>query len=255
MSDRFCICLYKTFIDEPAETWSTILEFLFSIVIGVCGVIVNYRFWNKLKDEKRNKPLGRKGNVIEPIMRWYCIFQIVFWPYELLYLWMWKNELIPGIDSDKIPNWLCSPPYNIMKFGRMCICFNSLFVALTRYVYIVHQQKANQWDFEKVGKRIQIASIAIPIAVESMGFFTNPMTGDFSDSIDGFKQCIAFYQGSNSTDNVEIPKPAHVEWTMYYLPESLVLTIFYTYMAIFAIVGLNIPEAILYLKIFQCVRR
>ena len=91
----FGVCLLKTFIDDPVATWSTILEFLFSVLIGVCGVIVNYRYRQKLQEEKRNTPAGRKGNVIEPIMRWYCILQMIFWPYELLLLWITTNEVIP----------------------------------------------------------------------------------------------------------------------------------------------------------------
>ena len=251
MSDSFCICLYQTFIDEPVSTVWTVLEFLFSIVISICGVTVNYRFRKKLQEEKRNTPIGRKGNVIEPVMRWYCILQIIFWPYELLFLWINFNEIIP---TDQMPTWLCSVLYNIIKFGRMCIAYNSLFVAIIRYVYIVHPKRSNQWDFEKSGKRFQIASIAIPIAMETIGAFTNPQTL-YSTSSDRFEDCIVSYGGLNSTDNVELPKPAAVELTMHYFPESLVLTICYIYITISVIVLMNITEGFLYFKIFQSVRR
>ena len=85
----------KTFVDDSVSTLSTVLDFVFSVLISVCGVIVNYRFRKKLKEEKRNTPPGRKGNVIEPIMSWYCILQMIFWPYELLLLWMGFNGVIP----------------------------------------------------------------------------------------------------------------------------------------------------------------
>jgi hypothetical protein len=71
MPDIFCACLYKAVINIPVSLWSTVLEFLFSVIISVCGEIFNYRFMTKLKEEKRKTPIGRKGNVIEPIMRWY----------------------------------------------------------------------------------------------------------------------------------------------------------------------------------------
>ena len=141
-----------------------------------------------------------------------------------------------------------------MKFGRLCIAYNSLFVALIRFVYIVYDQKANQWDFERVGKRFQIASIAIPIGIETIG----SLTGDgeyWSKSSDRFKDCIAFYQGLNSTDNVQLPVPVTAELAMRYLPEPLVLTIYYIYMTITLVVILNITEAFLYFKIFQTIRR
>ena len=75
MQDPFCACIYKTFVDTPISTWSTILELIFSLLIGVCGGTVNYRFVKKLQEEKRNTPMGRKGNVIEPVIRWNCTFQ------------------------------------------------------------------------------------------------------------------------------------------------------------------------------------
>ena len=94
MEDPFCACIYKTFVDEPVTLWTTILEFVFSIVIGICGVVINYRFVKKLSEERRNTPIGRRGNIIEPVIRWNCCFQMVFWPYDLLYFWINQNEIM-----------------------------------------------------------------------------------------------------------------------------------------------------------------
>jgi hypothetical protein len=150
MPDITCACIYKAWVNIPVSLWSTVLEFLFSVLICVCGEIINYRFMSKLREEKRKTPLGRKGNVIEPIMRWFCKLQMIYWPYQLLSIWVWFNEIIP---FEYMNGWWCSAATLIvLKFGRMCIGWNSLFVALIRYLYIVHRQKSNQWDFEKVGR-------------------------------------------------------------------------------------------------------
>ena len=251
MPDRFCICLYKTMIDEPVSTLSTVLEFLFSVVISIFGVLVNYKFRKKLQEERRNRPAGRKGNVIEPVMRWFCILQIMFWPWELLHIWIDFNEIVP---SDQLPSWWCYIVFYTIKAGRMCVAYNSLFVAIIRYVYIVHQQRSNQWNFEKVGKWFQIASIAIPISMETIGVFTDPYS-QYSNSSDRFKDCIVFYEGSNVTNNYEPPKPATVELTMHYLPDAFVMTIYYIYVAISMVVLFNITEAYLYFKIFRSIKR
>ena len=251
MANRFTTCFYKSFIDKPVSTWSTVLEFLFSFVISIFGVTLNYRFSTKLQEERRNRPIGRRGNVVEPVMRWYCILQIFFWPYELLWLWINFNEIIP---TDQLPSWLGGMLYQIMIFGRRILAYNSLFVALVRYVYIVHQQKANQWDFENTGKRFQIASIAIPVAMQTIGVFVDPLTL-FTESSDQFSECIAFYQGLNGTDNVVIPRPATLELTLHYLPAPLVLLIYYIYETISITVGFNIIEVFLYYQIFQSVNR
>ena len=249
--NRFCICNYKTFINEPVSTWSTILEFLFSFVISIFGVTVNYRFRKKLQEERRNRPIDRKGNVIEPVMRWHCILQILYWPYELLWLWISFNEIIP---TDHLPNWLCNLLYTILIMGRRIISYNSLFIALVRYLYIVHWKRANQWDFERTGKRFQIASIAIPVAMQTIAMYVDPLT-QFSESSDRFVDCIASYQGLNGTANVVLPRPVGLELTLHYLPAPLVVIIYYISETIAIVVGLNLVEVYLYYQIFQSMHR
>ena len=82
MQDSICMCSYKHYFHEPVTVSSTVIDFLCSAVVIVCGLLVNSRFRKKLQDEKKNKFPGRKGNVIEPIMRWYLIFSMVHWAFS-----------------------------------------------------------------------------------------------------------------------------------------------------------------------------
>jgi hypothetical protein len=251
MPDTFCTCIYSTYTDNPVSNWSTVLEFIFSIFIGICGVTGNYKFLKKLREEKRNTPYNRKGNVIEPIMRWFGVVQMIYWPYRLLFFWIWKNEIIP---SEHMNGWWCNAMIQIgVKFGRTIVAYNSLFVAMIRYVYIVHRQKANQWEFEKVGRYFQIASIAIPVAIECVGVFINPYEQYTNQT--GFNECVAFYRGLNTTVGMAISRPSSVEWTMNYVPETLVLGVYYAYMSITGVVFLNITEGMLYFRIHQSISR
>ena len=77
MVDQFCVCFHEAFVDFPVHTWSTSLEFGFVALITVLGIRLNYKFLSKLKKERRETPIGRKGNVIDPIMRGFLIFQII----------------------------------------------------------------------------------------------------------------------------------------------------------------------------------
>ena len=162
MPDLYCACFCKAYVNSPVILWSTVLEFIFSVMIIVCGEIINYRFLRKLREEKRTIPVGRKGNVIEPIMRWYCKLQMIYWPYHLFTIWAVFNEIIP---FQYMNGWWCSLATFIpVRFGRMTIAWNSVFVALIRYIYIVHRKKSNQWEFENVGRYFRISSIAIPVS-------------------------------------------------------------------------------------------
>ena len=253
MEDPFCACIYKTFVDEPVSTWSTILELIFSVGLSICGFLVNYRFIRKLQEEKRETPLGRKGNVIEPIMSWYCRFQIIYWPYHLLYFWLSRNEIISS-EFIYYQSWFCDVLTLTLRFGRVCIAYNSLFVSLIRYLYIVHQQKANQWEFERVARRFVIASVGVPLALETIGTLTNPFTEYLST--DELDSCVDFWKSLNTTENnVETPTAKAYEFTTRYLPEKIVLGVYYIYASVTGIIFLNIADAFLYFKIFQSIKR
>ena len=248
----FCCCLLEFMAtDKPPSTMSNTFELLFTSMIIACGLILNYRYWKKLLEEKRSMPINRRGNVIEPVMSWFCILQMIFWPYDLLLLWSSTNRII---STDVISNWMCNIFFVVMKSGRMCIAYNSLFVALIRYVHIVHHKTSNQWNYKKEAKWCKIASIVIPIAMEALGFFTHGFS-QFED-IEEIRDCLALPRVSNSSiiQDHHVPSDG-ANWTMRYLPISLVHTLSYAYVTISAIVFMNITEAILYLFVFRKMKR
>ena len=89
--------------------------------------------------------------------------------------------------------WWCDASAIIMKFGRMIVGYNSLFVALIRYIYIVHRNKANQWEFKKVGRWFQIFSIAVPVAMESVGLFTDHPWISLVRTQPKFIECVQYF--------------------------------------------------------------
>ena len=142
MSGSFCICIYR-FLRGPQTVTilSTVLEFIAVLTVIVCGLVLNTKFWRIIQEEKRSRVIGRRGNVIEPMMSWFSILQMIFWPYALLFSWVNRSEIIP---SNSLPSWLCGLLFVIMRIGRMCLADNSLFVAVIRYIYIVkHKHQIN----------------------------------------------------------------------------------------------------------------
>ena len=243
----FCLCFLKFMESEkPPSAISVIFELLFQSIIIGCGVIVNFRYWKKLLEEKRSMPINRRGNVIEPVMNWFCILQMIFWPYDLLLLWSITNQVLP---NDAVPEWLCMIMLGSVKAGRMCIAYNSLFVAFIRYIHIVHYKKSNQWNYEQLSKWFKIASIGIPLAMEVLGNFTHGFTR-YKD-IEEIQECLE----SNKISNGLLVPSIVANWTMQYLPVSLVHAISYAYVIITSMVFLNIPEALLYLFVFRQMKR
>ena len=196
-------------------------------------------------------PIGRRGNVVEPVMSWFCILQMVYWPYELLLLWTSTNGVIP---SESLPSWLCALLFNGMKTGRMVIAYNSLFIALIRYCYVVQHKRSNQWDYKKMSKCFKITSIIFPITMEILSFFTQDLA--LLKQVSEIRECLAVAQGLNITTHSEhLTQSELVDWTMQHLPASLVSLISYIDRIVGGLVALNVPDAFLYLSIFRSMKR
>ena len=247
-----CACAMKVLRDDPGSTLTTILEGVFTIIVCVCGVMVNYRFMKKLEEEKKKRPLGRKGNVIEPVMRWFLQFQIIYWPYLMTYLWIQFNYFIP---SEYMAGWWCNVMSQIgIKMGRMCISYNSTFVAFIRYLHIVHYKKVDKWDYDKVRKGCAISSIAIPILIEIVGTVTSQY--EEYTSLEKYNDCILDYRGLNSTHILPPLKPLLIRWlsdSQRFAP--LVRWIYYGYSFVTIIVFLNVIDCFLYFEIFRSIKR
>ena len=119
--ETYCKCLLKSFGAQPVPLYSTILQGVLSLVICVFGIFLNYKVSKKLKQERQRTPLGKKGNVVEPIMRWFVILQIIYWPLHLLFFWVHVNSILA---VEVVPWWLCSLMAAIVALGRLIIAYN-----------------------------------------------------------------------------------------------------------------------------------
>ena len=247
-----CKCIYNHLVDKPVTMISTIMDFIFSVIVVVSGLITNYRYRKKLKEEKRNRPPDRKGNVIEPIMRWYLNFGIIYWPYQMLFLWINANEVMP---SEWFKNCILIVFINLVRIGRTIIAYNSFFTALIRYLYIVHHHKANQWNFEYTGKIFQWTSFGIPLILEVIRLFTESSLKTFLPT-ERFQTCLAINEGlTNSTGFIDVPTPRQVVFAQQALPKPALDSIFYAYAMVTGIIGSNVIEAYFYVTIFQNIKR
>ena len=239
----FCACVYIGLTPNSLNIW-TVLGFLLSVSVMICGIRINYKFFINLKIERRNTPLGRKGNVIEPIMSWHCKTQIFYWSFYLLYFA--TIAYIPEIWMNSI--W-CDILFHFMLTGRLIVAYNSLFVVLIRYLYIVHNQRANQWHFEKVGNWFRVLSVIIPALISIFGVFF--LTLEMYTHNPKFEKC---YFSQKVMEEVQRFQPTYI-WLSNYLPEPVMRTFYYLTMLLKAIGFINIIEAYFYYNIYQSITK
>ena len=228
---NFCLCFLK-FHSNAGSSISTIVEFVFISFIIAIGIAINLKFRTKLLDEKKQMPIGRRGNVVAPVMNVFCLLQIVFWPFDLILLWGITNVIVP---VDSIHPKLCVALVMTLKSGRMCIAYHSLFVALIRYMHIVKDKILNQWNYERVAKHFKIFCIIFPLPME---FALIKEIGD----------CMGFAEELNDGANMEeqtpfISTPSRLaKWTMKYLPAPLMKALSIIYAVATVSVSANVIE-------------
>ena len=248
-----CECIYNHLIDKPVTLYSTIIDFIFSLIVIASGLVINYRYRKKLNEERRSRLPGRKGNVIEPIMRWHLNFAIVYWPYTMLYLWINANEVV---SSEWFSNCFFLIFINLVRIGRVIIAYNSFFIAMIRYLYIVLREKANQWNFENTGRMFQIASFAIPVAFEILRLLTENGGLPTLQPTQRFQTCLALKEGfTNATTYIDVPALPQVEAMLQVFSRQAVDFAYYTYVILTGIIGSNVIEAYFYITIFQNIKR
>ena len=136
---------------------------------------------------------------------------------------------------------LCPFIFWMIVLGRTIIAYNSIFVALIRYVYIVHERKANQWDFENVGRRFQIASICAPILHVITFSFTMRKPGS-EGVIPGTTHCSQL-------------ESLLINFTSQFIPDPFAKAMAIICAVLLVFVYLNIAEMYLYVRIYQTIRR
>ena len=110
-----------------------------------------------------------------------------------------------------------------------------------RYVYIVHERKANQWDFEIVGRRFQIASISTPIIHMIILSFT--MRKSLSQGM------------SPNTHHCSHATSVLISFTSRFVSEQVADVIAIICLVMMVLVYLNLVEGYLYIKIFHTIQR
>ena len=250
MIDVFSDCVIEVFANDTASTVSIAVELIFSLVAIACGVILNYRFLTKLETERRNKPDGRKGNIIEPIMTLFCKIQIVFWPVRMLLALVFHNGIIK---TELLPIWLRYVILYSLMSGRTYVAFNSFFCAFIRYLYIIHPKRSNQWDYERTGKCFRNVSLAIPMVLGLVSIFA--VGGIQFSGNETFDKCVESYVDTNVTYIASGRVSILASTFPNYFTVSTMYVLHYAVILIWLGLGMNVTEGFLYCHIFNWIRR
>ena len=144
-------------------TLSDIIEvfiyFVFVVTVIPCGIAI----CKKLYDNVTNEEHLEKGKILQRITKTYALVQCIAWPViDTLVLMLIVNKRLSTFLSPTLAN-SCTIFMRFMYSIITCyLSFNSLVMAGSRYVFVVHEEWASRFGIRKLRKICLFTSFGAP---------------------------------------------------------------------------------------------
>ena len=168
-------------------------------------------------------------------------------------------HVFPNLSS-LIGEWFCYCILFIRFYGYMTIAFNSFLVAVMKYIFIVHDEKARLIDEEKLKKLFLIVAFSVPFTLATIASVTKDING-FSDLVTcfGVKEVVDEEYATWKKNLLKFFVCTH-GWTDHDIEKKYYLYVFQQCLCgirqcATMLINTNFPEAFLYCKIFNKMRR
>ena len=232
--------------------------FLYSISMITLGISVNNRLYKNVKKEEHLE----KGKIIQRIMKTHSLVQCIAWPCLIVMAFFLK--LNKHLHLDFIPKPYVGYFIQIQRFSNsLNACyggFNSLIMAISRYVCIVHHHAVDRYGVRKVRKFLIGSSIGIPFLLAILADALVPVENIwemlFMPDID---LALAEHQNGNTSTHVKkmikIPESPIYYITNTFLPPKIVSFFTLVWTASMFLIHSNLLEGIIYLHTYIYYKR
>ena len=243
--------------NELNNEWLILYSLIYPFVMAI-GIIVNYKLFNNVKKEAHQE----KGKVIQTIMKTYTIIQIVGWPFINWYIIIIR---IVHSSYNAIDPILYVYAFEVGRlsfvFLRLYVGFNSLIVAVCRYVFIVWDDKISQYGISKARKILICLSFSIPMMISILWC----MVVDSGSTVGGIFVYRKIPSSSSLDDNnsyevttgseYRINQPPIYNFVQNQIPSSLLYGMRLVCYGLSLLITANVLEGFLYLHTFLHARR
>ena len=137
-----------------------LLSLIFCLILMPIGIIVCKKLYNNIKDEEHLE----KGKIIQRIMKTYSFAQCVFWPNLIIFsgIIYFNNHFLKLVEPSL--SWYAIHVLRCMcHVFRIYVSFNSLIVAISRYIFIIYKKQVETFGIKKIKYLLVSSSIIVPI--------------------------------------------------------------------------------------------
>ena len=220
--------------------------FFVKALVILIGEIIGIKFIKTMKKEN-----GLLKDITMLFVTWQMTFHPILAFFDLI------NSLIYPA-GDVFGSWFCTLGWFVWGYGVRLALYNSFITALMRYLFVVHEEKVAAYGKEKVKKIFWYISILLPLFHILLKIVEGAPTLSFINKCYGYDNKVflsesttlnvlknKFWKEETSPINEAFDVVITVAMKMIKLIES----------AIFLIMGFNLSEFFIYIKIFSHLNR
>ena len=229
--------------------WMVIWHIILCLILIPLGMLINQKLYHNIKNEEHLE----KGQIIQRIIKTYSIIQCILWPSSLILS-------TPFLENNILNELARDPKFYLTQFSR-CLStflrhysgFHSLIIAVSRYVFIVFNGKA-----DKIGvKRLRAFFISTSLVVPMLLTVVECLFFPAKDWISHFRFSDEYSLMKNHSESPHHSEDFDVDENVFYLviqkyidpaPIGIIKCIL---LITVAIIYSNIAEGLIYGHIFM----
>ena len=225
------------------------------LIVMPLGIIIGIKLYNNVKNEEHLE----KGKVFQGIMKNYVVVQCVAWP--LISILVGVNAVLDRMHMPiRIPilKEIMSSYRFLYLLTLSYVGFNSLLVAISRYIFIVFVQHHDTFTIKRIRKWLTTASVVVPILVAVFHEATDPSpekeiwsdTDDLDDNILEDVNITVVSNEVNRSDRSSVPQSYLFMLVDEHVPAGIKALIEFVCTAMKVAIFSNILEGCIYAHIF-----
>jgi hypothetical protein len=158
------------------ETIDLIMFISYCTVVLPLGVVVNRKLYKNIKNEEHRD----KGKVVQYIMKTYSLVQCIAWPAMAVFTGVFfLLDVVFEIMECSVLRYYIGSLRFVYILIRDYLGFNSLIVAIVRYVFLVFDKQAESFGVNKLKTLFISSSISVPILCVILYELTHPVKQDY----------------------------------------------------------------------------
>ena len=201
------------------------------------------------------KTMKKENGLLKDITMLFVTWQMACHPI-LAFFDLINSLIYPA--ADVFGSWFCTLGWFVWGYGVRLALYNSFITAMMRYLFVIHEEKVSAYGKEKVKKIFWYISLLLPL------FHILLKIADGSPTLSFINKCYSYdnkvFLSESTTLNVLKNKFWKTETTT--INEAVDVFIAVTMRmikliesAIFLIMGFNLSEFFIYVKIFSHLKR